>query len=1225
MSSDQNKSSEPQIPVKKQQPEEHPYPYGKPAKRSDLNKKYRPTSAKSSLQIPVKRQQPEEPPTPVKKPIKLKKHYYKNQEPSFPILSSLFRDYENKNSDGNSLFADLLPRIPDPDNAIFPQPPPQTQDKKAEPQTQDKKAEPQTQTFFTQPQTLHNKTQNLDPLVSQKKQQKNALNNQIQTKGTFRPPMVSKSLFDTKQEQNIPPPKQKPQVEAREEPIDVEVEPPPKQKPQVEDREEPFELSPQLDHQEEEQEENQTDQYFKPKKPPEPIRYIHNFIYQYQNYFNIDNDVEYLEEAIHYLYHDSKIKKIYDEFANKNYRKKLIYFIPDETSHYLNIEEQLKRKINNNNSNIYILLNELYGFLKNYVYNPTDKIWPYFMSSEMNEPFNEYGLLNIVSFDPNIIKLTYEKFTFDELLSSVINLKLRRPENTDYPDINRLKEDIYYVSALIYTSCIEFIEFYIKNELKYLEDNELYNYVDFLFTYNNDNTDKYTYKNFDYEYDSDQNINNFLIMNNNIIFINMHVSKINNLIQIIDLLHLRCQHALFSFINNNMNVIFDHIKKYDHSVKDIMKQSKSAEFVLELIYDYNLILGPLTLFYFIPSKYNDIGVKDYGFVDFINKALKWKKEFYSQTIKKIAPIFNIIQNSKRSVLLNDKNLFDEGIKILDDYKINEPDIFEFYENLENMKTERIVLDYITELNISNLISFKNKFDSNLSEMNSFDKFFTFIKENSNFNNQIYLDKIEFQKLRQQEFNKNYDDIRPLQINENDNKTNKIKNFVFTLITILTNKLSNTKTAENNKNLICDEFKYYLIKLYKLNNNLTKYEEKENENITYGKEKIKKFNEKINDIIVAYNKEINPSNTNLINAIADFLIPILNFDDEVDYSGVSDLFKGGAKINKIKKNISDVLILALNEKGTVYWIDNDYYKLMPDEEEIYKEYLNALKEQNAEYREIFDRVNNDAQIDPEEMNNIIKKNDKINELTRKIKNLKKKLEDILKKEDRKKKKIEDKKIKKKSFNDTKIRIDNNIVSLILILQELSNTDNYSSQNPKVQALLNNVISGIQNYHSSDKKNNIQSNSIIKTLEDNFINHFKSNRIGKSLNNNEMRMVDFTAQINNSLESLIKENKVKNGDKFIVSRTNSIKDGEIYVLMDHDKNESDNLIVLLTGKNPKNGNIEKFKVNLAEDEYFKNNCDYAHLVLEETQRSGKNGADVLSAKYKYFNPNYNRFNF
>ena len=124
---------------------------------------------------------------------------------------------------------------------------------------------------------------------------------------------------------------------------------------------------------------------------------------------------------------------------------------------------------------------------------------------------------------------------------------------------------------------------------------------------------------------------------------------------------------------------------------------------------------------------------------------------------------------------------------------------------------------------------------------------------------------------------------------------------------------------------------------------------------------------------------------------------------------------------------------------------------------------------------------------------------------------------------------------------------------------------------------------------------------------------------------MRMVDFTAQINNSLESLIKENKVKNGDKFIVSRTNSIKDGEIYVLMDHNKNENDNLIVLLTGKNPKNGNIEKFKVNLAEDEYFKNNCDYAHLVLEETPRSGKNGADVLSSKYKYFNPNYNRFNF
>ena len=926
------------------------------------------------------------------------------------------------------------------------------------------------------------------------------------------------------------------------------------------------------------------------------------------------------------MYYNPKIKEIYDEFTNKNYRKKLRFFIPDETGQfYLNIEEQLKKKINNNNSNIYILLNELYGLLKNYAYDPLNKNWPYFMSSKINETFNNRGLSKIISLDPFDMKLNYENFTFEELLSCVINLELREPENTNYPDINRLKEDIYYISALIYTSCIEFIEFYIKSELKYLEDDELYNYVDFLFTCNNDDINKYTYKNFDYDYDSDQNIENFLTMNNNLLFIQRYVSKINNLIQIIDLLHLKCQHALFSFIRNNMNVIFDHIKKYDQDVKNIMKQIKFTEFVIDLVYDHTMILGPLTLFYFIPSKYNDINVKDYGFVDFINKALKWKKKFYSQTIKKITPIIKIIQNSKRSILINDIKLFDEGIKILDDYKINKSNIFKFYENLENMKTERMMIDYIIEFNISNLISFKNKFDSNLSEIESFNKFFTFIEQNSIFNDQIYLDKIEFQKLRQQEFNKNYDDIRPLQINENDNKTNKIKNFVFTLITILTNKLSNTKTAENNKNLICDEFKYYLIKLYKLNKNLTKYEEKENEDIIYGKEKIKKFNEKINDIIDTYEKEINPSNTNLINAITDFLIPILNFDDEVDYSGVSDLFKGGAKTNKIKKNINDVLILALNEKGTVYWIDNDYYKLMPDEEEIYKEYLNALKEQNAEYREIFDRVNNDAQIDPEEMNNIIKKNDKINELTRKIKNLKKKLEDILKKEDRKKKKIEDKKIKKKSFNDTKIRIDNNIVSLILILQELSNTDNYSSQNPKVQTLLNNVISGIQNYHSSDKKNNIQSNSIIKTLEDNFINHFRSNRIGKSLNNNEMRMVDFTAQINNSLESLIKENKIKNGDKFIVSRTNSIKDGEIYVLMDHNKNESDNLIVLLTGKNPKNGNIEKFKVNLAEDEYFKNNCDYAHLVLEETQRSGKNGADVLSAKYKYFNPNYNRFNF
>ena len=1057
----------------------------------------------------------------------------------------------------------------------------------------------------------------------------------IQIKRNYKPPVVPKSFFDQPSLPQIPTNLKENLMNDKEQPQFFEDSEEKPREYQEEDQEMPVEDEPpqqtQINPEEklkddEEEEEKLKDDDFKFKKLPEPIRYIHNFIYQYQRYFNIDDNIEYLEKAIHYLLDNPKIQDIYENFININ-KKDLRHIIPDNTGQYLSIEKQLEKKINNNDSNIYKLLSELYGFLKNYEYNPINKNWPYFMSSKIDNIFNDHGLLsNIVSYNPNNGEIIYENFTFDGLLYCIANLKLRIPENTDYANIDRLKEDIYYVSALIYTSCIEFIEYYIKDELNYLEDNELYNYVDFLFTYDNNNINKYVYKKFDYDYNSDQNIKNFLIMNKNLSFIKQYDEKINKLIQIIDLLHLICQYTLFSFIKNNMDIIFEHIKKYDSNVKDIMKRPKLAEFVIDLVYDYNMILGPLTLFYFIPNKYNDIGVEDYGFIDFINKALKWKKDFYSQTIKKITPIIKIIQNFKRSILLNDKILFEEGLKILDDYKINKPDIFEFYNNLENLKTDKFIINYFHGLNNSDVLtSFKNKFNLSLSELTSFNSFFKFIE--NNFIIQDYINQNNFQNLRQKEFNKDKDDIRLLGLDDNDDNVNKIKNFIFTLITILTNKLSNTGTAENNKNLICNEFKYYLIKLYKLNHNFTKYKEKEeeDENKTYGKEEIKEFNKKLNKIINDdYDKEINLSNTNFINTITDFLIPLLNFDEEVDYSGVPNLFKGGAKISKIKKNISDVLILALNEKGNIYWIDDDYYKLMPDEEEIYKEYLNALKEQNIEYREIFDRVNNDAQIDPEEMSNIIKKNDKINELTRKIKNLKKKLEDILKKEDRKKK-INDKKIKKKSTNDTKIRIDNNIISLISILQELSNTDNYSSQNPRVQALLNNVISGIQNYHSSDKKNNIQSNSIIKTLEDNFINHFKSNRVGKSLNNNEMRMVDFTAQINNSLESLIKENKIKNGDKFIVSRSNNIKDGEIYILMDHIKNENDNLIVLLIGKNPKNGNIEKFKVNLYEDEYFKNSCDYAHLVLEETPKSGKNGADVLSAKYNYFNPNYNRFNF
>ena len=939
-----------------------------------------------------------------------------------------------------------------------------------------------------------------------------------------------------------------------------------------------------------------------------PNNYINNYIYVYGKQFDLDNNIKYLETNITMLLQDNDIKQIYDEFNTNNIN--LDVFKPNEGGDTSECE----------------ICKKIYSTINKNRCNESDMNWPYYTQEQKKTGKNQ--TITYTKIINDYSKVLYDdkkyiNYTFDGMLKFINDLSvlLYYKDSKKTTEPKELIQDLCYTINLLYGSAIKFITLYVTNNL---ENENFYNYIDFLFS------DK-KFKDFNYNDKTiiTDNVKENTNINQNIKFIFDNKEKINNLIKIIDLIHFQCQYCMFKFF-----------KKNEIMINSNLKGNNIEERISNLFNTTKFIDGPSVLFSFIPNKYNGVGITDYGFIDFLKKIINWKNNFYNQMSILLNLFFKLIQNKQRGILLNDRKIFDSAIDLLNkNFDAN------FLSVIKDVRGEKDYINSIKSLNTNaDLPSFNNKFDKQeIDKLNYFitrQKIFTFedndIENIYNINNFNDLKQLEFGAAK---------NINSVKINDDDNIKNQFKNFVLTLIVILTNKLSNTKTLENNKKLIKNEFKYYLIKLYKLYYNFTKYQEKtekEDKFMIYGKDKIIEFNKNLDQKIIKHQDQINSSNIDFINDVADFLISELNFDDKKEEGdeeegdeeeedeeegdlGIPNLFEGGAEISKIKKNISDVLILALNEKGTIYWIDDDYYKLMPNEEEIYKEYLNALKEQNEEYQEIFSRVNNDAQIDPEEMSNIIKKNDKINELTMKIENLKKKLEDILKKEDRKEKKTDDKKIKKKIINDTKIRIDNNIISLIFILQELSNTDNYSSQNPRVQALLNNVISGIQNYYSSDKKNNIQSNSIIKTLEDNFINHFKSNRVGKSLNNNEMRMVDFTAQVNNNLESLIRENKIKNGDKFIVSKTNSIKDGEIYILMDHVKNENDNLVVLLIGKNPKNGNIENFKVNLFEDEYFKNSCDYAHLVLEETPKSGKNGADVLSAKYNYFNPNYNRFNF
>ena len=902
---------------------------------------------------------------------------------------------------------------------------------------------------------------------------------------------------------------------------------------------------------------------------------INNTIYQYKLNFDIIYIVDRLGNTIKYLNSDENIQSLYDKFIN--------YDIDYESQ--LNFVVSLYQK--NNSNNILNLINDSDNITK---------------SIDELKAFRNYTTFN------EVIENIPKKIVYDDKKHITVN---------DY--ITEIYNMINILYAFLIVSVIVYVigETYLGFRDLKIEKTMYYNLFDFVI------------KNKKYRFSLDQNnniINDEINQYINFIFINRE--NLNKLIQIFILLNLNLQYIMFNFLLNNKDEIMKCLDDKKYEIRKVQFKQDDQNFnayILELL-NTKPFKKCYNYFFFIKYSFDDnTNTINYIYENILNDLIDWKYDFYSQILNDYFTIDNNIQNmfltfqTNNEILFNDlqhKNL-ELYNNIVKNFIIENDDDNEDDNEDDKLKYEKEVYEHIKEL---------KKSDTEFKNIKN-EKLFNLIILNDFFNLKLFKKhELNFIILKQKNFNS--DDNIKYKISNNEDEDEdededkyKIKVFIFTLINILINKLSNIETVENKKNLIKNEFKYYLTKFYKSKLNYTKYKEKEGEGVTYGKDEIAVFNQSLEDIIQKYKDEINSSNIDFINEIADFLIS--NTNPETDTNML-----GGVNQDKTEENTVNILNLALNEKGTIYWINNDYYKLMPDEEEIYKEYLNIQREQNEEYQEIFNKVDNDAQFDPEEMNNVLQKNEKINDLSVKLNEIKNKLEKILQDKDRKKKKInkEEKKIKKKSINDTKIRIDNNIVSLILILQELSNTDNYSSQNPKVQTLLNKVITGIQNYHSSEKKNNVQSNSIIKTLEDNFIDHFKSNRIGRSLNNNEMRMVDFTAQINNSLVSLIKENKVKNGDKFIVSRTNSIKDGEIYVLMDYINNDDDNLIVLLNGKNPKNGKIEKFKVNLSEDEYFKNNCDYAHLMLDETPRtSGKMGGDVLSSTYKYFNPNYNRFNF
>ena len=438
-----------------------------------------------------------------------------------------------------------------------------------------------------------------------------------------------------------------------------------------------------------------------------------------------------------------------------------------------------------------------------------------------------------------------------------------------------------------------------------------------------------------------------------------------------------------------------------------------------------------------------------------------------------------------------------------------------------------------------------------------------------------------------------DEIKFIQYHSKDEKQDEIKEFIYRLIYILNNKY------KGDKEQIKNDLVYYLVKFLKHLKDIHKTSKAQNGG---AKEELSEFAKSIYDIIK--DKEITKSNNDIIIGLSDYIKGITQDQD--------------VSPDKINETLNSALT---DKKGNIYWVGDDYYKLTPPEEEKYQKYLNLKKEKENLISQIQDSLNSSVSINNDKIiiGLLAKKND-ILKLTDEINKMKKELDDILVSDDRKIKKRE---IKKRFNNSSKSKIEANINNLLLILQSLSDSDKYSTQHPRVQGLLNFFISRIQAYHESDK-NNTKYLSILKSLEDYYMTgNYKSNRIGKSLNNNEIRMVDIQAPVNENLDNLISDMKVKNGDKFIVSRTHSMKDGEIYLLVDNYLNPNQERCVFVVGKNPKTGNIEKFEVNLMKSDIFKGNCDYIHLVLDETPRAFK-GSDILNGYYRYNNPYYSRFN-
>lgn len=196
-------------------------------------------------------------------------------------------------------------------------------------------------------------------------------------------------------------------------------------------------------------------------------------------------------------------------------------------------------------------------------------------------------------------------------------------------------------------------------------------------------------------------------------------------------------------------------------------------------------------------------------------------------------------------------------------------------------------------------------------------------------------------------------------------------------------------------------------------------------------------------------------------------------------------------------------------------------------------------------------------------------------------------------------------------DNTIKKNNKI--LIDLLYFINNGQINTRQSKEVQELLNSIISKLKDLPDTNNK-------IIDIIGDVFSLSLTSNRIGKTFNTEELRILNMQNQASETLIDLIINKIVKQGDYFISSTTGDVRDSTIYLLERYKYSEDNKkLYVSIIGINPLSGEKEKMYFDLLDKSLelnkFFDKCDYVRLKnMKETTLKDRQNVKLIG-KYTY----------